>query len=105
MTVYVGNLSYKVTEEDLNSVFAEYGTVKRIQLPVDRMTGKMRGFAFVDMASDEEEEQLIENLDEAEWMGRTLKVNKARPRTERRPSDGGNRGGNGGDNRNFSRRF
>lgn len=91
MTVYVGNLSYNATEDDLNEVFKEYGSVKRIQLPVDRETGRMRGFAFVEMSEEAEETAAIDDLDGAEWMGRTLKVNKARPRTERKPS--GNRGG------------
>ncbi|MDB9528992.1 RNA-binding protein [Oscillatoria sp. CS-180] len=94
MTVYVGNLSYQATEDDLQEVFKEYGSVKRIQVPTDRETGRMRGFAFVEMDKEEEEDAAIEDLDGAEWMGRTLKVNKARPRTERRPS--GNRGGGGG---------
>lgn len=85
MTVYVGNLSYSVTEEDLTSVFAEYGPVKRIKMPVDRETGRMRGFAFVDMESEEQETTAIEDLDGAEWMERVLKVNKARPR-ENSPS-------------------
>ena len=95
MTVYVGNLSYNATEDDLNEVFKEYGSVKRIQVPTDRETGRMRGFAFVEMSDDAEEDKAIEDLDGAEWMGRTLKVNKARPRTERKPSGGG-RGGWGG---------
>ncbi len=96
MTVYVGNLSYNATEDDLNEVFKEYGSVKRIQVPTDRETGRMRGFAFVEMSDDAEEDKAIEDLDGAEWMGRTLKVNKARPRTERKPSGGGGRGGWGG---------
>lgn len=97
MTVYVGNLSYNATEDDLTEVFKEYGSIKRIQVPVDRETGRMRGFAFVEMSAESEEDKAIEDLDGAEWMGRTLKVNKARPRTERRPSGGGGRGDwNGG---------
>jgi len=59
MTVYVGNLSYTATEEDLNEVFKEYGSVKRIQLPTDRETGRMRGFAFVEMSDDAEEDAAI----------------------------------------------
>jgi len=107
MTVYVGNLSYNATEDDLREVFQEYGSIKRIQVPLDRETGRMRGFAFVEMSQDEEEEAAIEDLDGAEWMGRTLKVNKARPRTERKPSGGrGGWGGNGGGrDRNFSSRY
>ncbi|MBE9061527.1 RNA-binding protein [cf. Phormidesmis sp. LEGE 11477] len=84
MGVYVGNLSYDVTQDDLNSVFGEYGTVKRVTLPTDRETGRVRGFAFVDLASDEEEQAAIEALDGAEWMGRDLRVNKAKPREPRR---------------------
>ncbi|MDP5016076.1 RNA-binding protein [Anabaena sp. UHCC 0187] len=103
MSIYVGNLSYDVTQDTLSAVFAEYGTVKRVQLPTDRETGKMRGFGFVEMDSDAEEEKAIEALDGAEWMGRDLKVNKAKPREDRGSFGGGNRGGGGnfgGGNRN-----
>lgn len=85
MSIYVGNLSYDATEDDIRSVFSEYGSVKKVQLPTDRDTGRKRGFGFVEMDSDAEETAAIEALDEAEWMGRNLKVNKAKPRTERRP--------------------
>jgi|SRR4028118_1300420 RNA-binding proteins (RRM domain) len=98
MSIYVGNLSYEVTEDDLNKVFAEYGTVNRVQLPTDRETGRMRGFAFVEMGSETEESAAIEALDGAEWMGRDLKVNKAKPREERKPS-GGSWGNNSGSSR------
>jgi RNA recognition motif-containing protein len=92
MTIYVGNLSYQATEEDLSSVFAEYGTVKRVVLPTDRETGRMRGFAFVEMTEDAQEDAAISELDGAEWMGRQLRVNKARPREDNR-SDNRERGG------------
>ncbi|MEM8604693.1 MAG: RNA-binding protein [Cyanobacteria bacterium P01_H01_bin.121] len=82
MSVYVGNLSYEATEDGLEQVFAKYGTVKRVKLPTDRDTGRPRGFAFVELSTDAEEAAAIEELDEAEWMGRTLKVNKARPRND-----------------------
>ncbi len=95
MSVYVGNLSYEVTEESLNQVFAEYGTVKRVQLPTDRETGRLRGFGFVEMGTEAEENAAIEALDGAEWMGRDLKVNKAKPK-EDRGSFGGGGGGRGG---------
>jgi RNA recognition motif-containing protein len=101
MSIYVGNLSYEVTQEDLNAVFAEYGTVKRVQLPTDRETGRLRGFGFVEMSSDAEEAAAIEALDGAEWMGRAMKVNKAKPR-ENRGSSGG---GGGGRRNNFSARY
>lgn len=97
MSIYVGNLSYQVTEDDLNSVFAEYGTVKRVNLPSDRETGRPRGFAFVEMQTEDQETAAIEALDGAEWMGRDLKVNKAKPREDNRGGGGGGRsGGNRG---------
>ncbi|BAZ40421.1 RNA-binding region RNP-1 [Calothrix sp. NIES-4101] len=98
MSVYVGNLSYDVTEDSLNAIFAEYGSVKRVQLPTDRDTGRMRGFGFVEMGTDAEETAAIDALNGAEWMGRDLKVNKAKPR-EDRGSFGGNRGNNSFHNR------
>lgn len=104
MSIYVGNLSYEVTQEDLNAVFAEYGSVKRVQLPTDRETGRMRGFAFVEMGTDAEETAAIEALDGAEWMGRSLKVNKAKPKEDRGGSFGGGGGGNRRNN-NFSNRY
>ncbi|EDX83916.1 MULTISPECIES: RNA-binding protein [Cyanophyceae] len=81
MSIYVGNLSFDATRDDINEVFVEYGSVKSVKVPTDRETGRVRGFAFVEMSSDAEEEAAIAALDGAEWMGRTLKVNKARPRT------------------------
>jgi RNA recognition motif-containing protein len=107
MSIYVGNLSYDVTQEDLTAVFAEYGSVKRVQLPTDRETGRLRGFGFVEMNTEAEEAAAIDALDGAEWMGRDLKVNKAKPREDRRPSGGGGGGGGGGNRRNdnFSRRY
>lgn len=96
MSIYVGNLSYQVTEDDLKEAFAEYGTVTRVQVPTDRETGRMRGFAFVEMSSDDEETAAIEALDGAEWMGRDLKVNKAKPREDKRSGGGGGGGWGGG---------
>ena len=81
MSIYVGNLSFDATQDDINQVFAEYGSVKSVKLPTDRETGRVRGFAFVEMGAESEEQAAIAALDGAEWMGRTLKVNKARPRT------------------------
>jgi RNA recognition motif-containing protein len=99
MSIYVGNLSYEVTQDALSAVFAEYGSVKRVQLPTDRETGRLRGFGFVEMGSDAEEEKAIEALDGAEWMGRDLKVNKAKPKEDRSPFGGGGGGNRGGGNR------
>ena len=98
MSIYVGNLSYEINEDDLTEVFAEYGTVKRVHLPTDRETGRRRGFGFVEMDSDAEEAAAISALDEAEWMGRQLKVNQAKPRENNR-----NRGGGRNDRRGGSR--
>ncbi|MGK7918535.1 MAG: RNA recognition motif domain-containing protein [Trichodesmium sp.] len=92
MSIYVGNLSYDVTQEDLNAVFAEYGEVTRVHLPVDRETGRVRGFGFVEMTTEEDEEKAIDALDGASWMGRDMRVNKAKPKES-----------NGGGNRKFSR--
>ena len=84
MTIYIGNLSFQATEDDIREVFQEYGTVNRISLPTDRETGRKRGFAFVEMGSEQEEEAAIEQLDGAEWMGREIRLNKAKPRENRR---------------------
>lgn len=105
MSIYIGNLSYEVTKEDLNSVFSEYGSIQRVQLPTDRETGRPRGFAFVEMQNETDETTAIEALDGAEWMGRTLKVNKAKPREN---SGGGAGRGSFGDRRNsgsFARNY
>ncbi|AFY78968.1 RRM domain-containing RNA-binding protein [Pleurocapsa sp. PCC 7327] len=97
MSIFVGNLSYEVTQADLNSVFAEYGSVKRVHIPTDRETGRMRGFAFVEMETAAEETSAIEALDGAEWYGREMKVNQAKPRE--------NNGDNGRSNSNYSKRY
>ncbi len=80
MTIYVGNLPYKATEDDLREVFAEYGGIKRVSVPADRETGRVRGFAFVEMMEDAQEDAAIAALDSAEWMGRQLRLNKAKPK-------------------------
>ncbi len=95
MSIYVGNLSYQVNDEDITGVFKEYGNVKQVQVPMDRETGRPRGFCFVEMETEAEETAAIEALDGAEWMGRNLKVNKAKPREDC--------GGRSGGNNRFSR--
>lgn len=99
MSIYVGNLSYEIEENDLREVFGEYGTVNRVSIPTDRDSGRKRGFAFVEMSSPSEENAAIEKLDGAEWMGRDLKVNQARERQPRNNSGRGGYGGGRGDNR------
>lgn len=91
MSIYIGNLNYDISQEDLSEVFSEYGNVKRVHLPTDRETGRKRGFGFVEMESEADEDKAIETLDGAEWMGRELKVNKARPRENRSSYSGGRR--------------
>ncbi len=89
MSLYVGNLSFDVTQDDLKQAFVEYGAVNSVQVPTDRETGKKRGFAFVEMGTEAEEDAAIEALDGAEWMGRNLKVNKAKPKSDRGSFGGG----------------
>lgn len=89
--IYVGNLPYGATEDQVRDMFAEHGTVESVIMINDRETGRFRGFCFVEM-EDAAAEQAIEALDGAEVEGRPLKVNEARPREER----GGRRGGSGG---------
>ena len=83
MTIYIGNLPYEVSDEDVEDVFKEYGAVKSVYLPTDRESGKMRGFGFVEMEDPAKEQDAIEALNEADWMGRQLRVNKARPRPDK----------------------
>lgn len=80
MTIYVGNLPFEVSDEDVQDVFKEYGDVKSVYLPTDRESGRPRGFGFVEMVDEAKEQDAIDALNEADWMGRTLRVNKARPR-------------------------
>jgi cold-inducible RNA-binding protein len=93
--IYVGNLSYDTTDQDLQAAFAAYGNVSSAQVVIDRDTGRARGFGFVEMASQEEGQAAMAALNGSQLQGRTLTVNEAKPRTER-SSGGGNRGGGGG---------
>lgn len=77
MTIYIGNLSFQAEQEDLLDLFSQYGEVKSASLPLDRETGRKRGFGFVEMASDEDEQKAIDDLQNVEWMGRMIRVNKA----------------------------
>jgi RNA recognition motif-containing protein len=91
--VYVGGLSYNTTEESLNALFAQAGTVKSVHIATDRDTGRSRGFAFVEMSTQGEMDKAIHMFNGKELDGRTLTVNQAKPREER---SGGSRGGYGG---------
>lgn len=103
MNIFVGNISYQTTEDDLQAAFSQFGTVDRVQLIRDRDTGQPRGFAFVEMANSEEAQKAISALNGRELNGRSMNVNEARPREERGGGGGrsfggggGNRGGGGG---------
>ncbi len=94
--LYVGNLSYGVTNSDLEEMFAAHGSVQSAQVIVDRDTGRSKGFGFVEMESDQEARAAIGALNGKEVEGRALTVNEARPREERGGGGGGGRGGYGG---------
>lgn len=97
--LFVGNLSFKTTENDLQDAFAACGSVVEVNIMMDRMTGRPRGFAFVTMGSPEEAEKAIEELHGKDFDGRALTVNVARPREERPPGGGG--GGSRGPRREY----
>ncbi len=108
--LYVGNLSWGTNDDSLKAAFAEFGEVKSAQVAIDRMTGRSRGFAFVEFATDEDAAAAVSGLNGKELDGRELRVNIAQPKTEGAPrrSFGGdrggyNRGGNGGYNRGGDR--
>jgi len=83
MNIYVGNLSYDTSENDLRNVFGEHGEVSKVNVIMDKMTGKSKGFAFVEMDNDSDGQNAIDTLNNADLNGRNLKVNLARPREER----------------------
>ena len=96
--LYVGNLPFQTTSDDLRDHFAQIGNVESAQVVEDRMTGRSRGFGFVEMTSPEEAAAAIDQLNGKDFGGRNLTVNEARPRTDRGPGGGygGGRGGGGG---------
>jgi RNA recognition motif-containing protein len=85
-SLFVGNLSFQTTESDLTALFKAFGQVTRVQIATDRDTGRARGFAFVEMPNDEEAAKAIAGLEGKAFGGRNLKVNEARPRTQRPPT-------------------
>ena len=98
MSIFVGNLPFRAEQEDVIELFAQFGEVTNCALPLERDTGRKRGFAFVEMADESTEEAAIEGLQGAELMGRPLRINKAEPRgsAPRRGGGGGGYGGGGG---------
>jgi RNA recognition motif-containing protein len=91
MKIYVGNMSFDSSEAELRKAFEAHGTVDSVTIIMDRDTGRPKGFGFVEMSNDAEAKKAIESLNGKDFMGRTLNVNEARPRT-----DGPRRGGSGG---------
>lgn len=94
--IYVGNLPFGTTEEDLRNVFGGYGEVSSVNIITDRQTGRSRGFGFVEMSEDTAAKSAIEGLNGSDMGGRPLTVNEARPKTERSDGGGGGYGGGGG---------
>ena len=103
MNIYVGNLSYEVTEEDLRLALEPFGQVESATIIKDKYSGQSKGFGFVEMSSKAEAQSAIDGLNGTELKGRTLNMNEARPRTESRRGSGGRDGGRGG--RGGGRRF
>ncbi len=96
MKMYIGNLSFDTTKQDLENLFSEYGAVTDVHLPTDRESGRPRGFAFVTMDSKDAMNKAIAGVNGTDVGGRSLKVNEAEAREERSGGGGGNRGGYGG---------
>jgi RNA recognition motif-containing protein len=97
MNIYVGNLSFRATDDGLRDLFAQFGEVTSAKIMMDKMSGRSKGFGFVDMPDDAAANAAIAELNDKEFMERNLKVNEARPRTEGdRPRKSFNRGGGGG---------
>ena len=99
MKIYVGNMSYRTTQESLTDLFTNYGEVQEVAVITDRETGRPRGFAFVTMPDDGQAREAIEALNGQEFEGRTLNVNEAKPREDRGGRGGGGGGGRGGRDR------
>ncbi len=94
MNIYISNLSYRLKDEDLRTLFEEYGEVSSAKIIMDNMTGRSRGFGFVEMSDNEAATKAIRELNEAEYDGKVIRVNEARPREDRPKSNSGdNRGG------------
>jgi cold-inducible RNA-binding protein len=105
MNIYVGNLSYETTEEDLQQAFEGFGQVESVNVIKDKYSGRSKGFGFVEMPAKDEAQSAINELNDTELKGRTLKVNEARPRSESRGGRGGYGNGGGGGSRGGGRRF
>lgn len=95
MRIYVGNLTYSVTDEDLRDVFGEYGELASAEVIKDKFSGQSKGFGFVDMPNNSDADTAIKELNDTDFKGRKMTVNEARPRSEQRPRGGGGHGHGG----------
>ena len=91
MNIYVGNLAYSITEDDLREAFATYGEISSVSLITDKFSGESKGFGFVEMPNNSEADAAIKGLNETPMKGRNVKVNQAKPRGDRPPRGGGGR--------------
>jgi len=96
MKLYVGNLAFALSENDLKNAFEEFGQVESVQIIIDRDTGRSKGFGFIEMSNNEEAKAAISAMDGKDLEGRPLRVNEARPKEDRGGGGGGGRGGRGG---------
>jgi RNA recognition motif-containing protein len=95
MNIYVGNLVFDVTEDDLKEAFKEFGEITEVRLIMDKFSGKSKGFGFIEMPSKAEAEKAIEEMNGKEFKGRAINVNEAKPKVDRGGRGGGGRGGGG----------
>ena len=109
MNIYVGNLAYEVTQDDLREMFEEFGQIESVSVITDKFSGRSKGFGFVEMPSKDEGQAAIDDLNGKELKGRDLNVNEARPRTDfrndNRRGGGGGGGGSSRDNKRGPRRY
>ena len=103
MNLYVGNLLFNVGENDLREVFEQFGEVTEVRLVMDKLSGKTKGFGFIEMPSNDEAQKAIAEMNGKEFMGRDMKVNVAKPKNDRR--GGGRDRGRGAPNRDRGRRY
>jgi RNA recognition motif-containing protein len=103
MNIYVANLSFNITDDDLRELFEAYGNVSSAKVIMDRMTGRSRGFGFVEMDNDTEAQKAIDELNQGEFDGKVISVSVARPRTDRPAGGGGNRFSKGGGGGGFNK--
>jgi RNA recognition motif-containing protein len=101
MNIYVGNLSFQTTEDEIRTAFESYGQVTSVNIIKDKFSGDSKGFGFVEMANKDEASEAMNSLNNTELNGRNMNVNEAKPRSDNRGGGGGRRGGGGGHRNNW----